>query len=398
MIWNSIGNFAYLFTQWLTTYLVTKILGFENAGVFSLAMSLCASFYTIASYGMRTYQASDTSKEHKETTYIYSRILTSVLSFIVCMIFIFSNPYNLYQRTTILIYMVFKVTEAMIDVYHGIDQLNMRMDLIGKSFLLRSLINSILFIVTIILTKNLVLGLLIMCLSSFIVQIAYDQKKTRQFYVKEQVEFNLIKKLLIISFPIMIYTFMFTTFTSIPKYYIEKVCGSNALGIYASISLPVIIVQVLATYIFAPFVTVFANQINNKDFQSFKKLFLKITLALVMLSIIAIVGSKILGEFGLKLLFGKEIEQYINLLIPLVWCTIVTAYSWFLTTIVTVIRNFKILLLSGTVATLFCLIFSKRFVVKFDLNGASYITIVSYLIQIAFMLTYICYYLRKHKS
>ena len=200
-------------------------MGFENAGIFSLAMSLCASFYTIASYGMRTYQASDTSKEHSASTYITSRVLTCLLSLIVCIIFILLNNYSLYQTACILLYMTFKISEALIDVYHAIDQLNMRMDIIGKSFIIRSILTSAIFIAIICITKNLLFGIVALSTFSFLIALFYDRKQAKKFYVKKKTSYILLKKLLVAAFPIMVFTFIFTTFTTIPKYFIENIYG-----------------------------------------------------------------------------------------------------------------------------------------------------------------------------
>ena len=59
MVWYAGGNLVYLVCQWLVTVLVTKLGGFGDAGVLSVAMSVSATFQTLAMFGMRNFQVSD---------------------------------------------------------------------------------------------------------------------------------------------------------------------------------------------------------------------------------------------------------------------------------------------------------------------------------------------------
>lgn len=398
LIWNSVGNFTYLFAQWITTYLVTKVLGYDNAGIFSLAMSLSNTFSTFALYGMRSFQVSDIKQEYNANTYIYSRIITCIVSMVICIIFTLLNSYGAFQTLCIIFYMIFKISETIIDVYHGIDQFNMRMDIIGKSYIYRGILANILFVVAIFVTNNLFFGIVALSIVSYLFIFLYDKIQAQQFYIKEKTSFNLVGKLLLKCLPVAIYTFIFTLFSTVPRYFLEKQLGKELLGIYASISLPVVLVQVFATYIFSPFTTIFADLYEKKDKKGFKILFFKITGVLVLLAVVCLIGAMIFGSFGLRILFGEDILEYNYLLIPLVVCTILTAFSWFVFTIIIVIRNFKALNITGAISAIVCLCGSSIFIEKFGLNGATYINALSLLVQIILMLIFIFIYLNKNSE
>ena len=59
IIYNSIGTFTYLFCQWLITFIVVWIAGYNTAGIFSLAMSITTTFSIFSTFNMRNYQSSD---------------------------------------------------------------------------------------------------------------------------------------------------------------------------------------------------------------------------------------------------------------------------------------------------------------------------------------------------
>ena len=64
VLWNTIGTLYYLGMQWLTTVLVVRISGsYEDAGIYSLAVSITNIFYIIAMYNVRNFQVSDYKNE-----------------------------------------------------------------------------------------------------------------------------------------------------------------------------------------------------------------------------------------------------------------------------------------------------------------------------------------------
>ena len=88
ILWNAFGNLFYLGVLWLFTVLVTRKMGFEQGGVFSLALSVSAVFQALALFGTRNYQVSDLKAEFSDQSYLEARIITCAASFIVCIGFV----------------------------------------------------------------------------------------------------------------------------------------------------------------------------------------------------------------------------------------------------------------------------------------------------------------------
>ena len=154
IIWNSLGSIFYLGCQWLITVLVVRLSGVAEAGILSLAMSVSNIWYCFAVYGMRNFQVSDAINKYNDGTYIISRIVTGVASLAGCIIYIMVIPYDSYQRECILLYFLYRLTEACFDVYAGIFQKNWRLDLAGKSMILRGTLTLISFIIVLKTTQN----------------------------------------------------------------------------------------------------------------------------------------------------------------------------------------------------------------------------------------------------
>ncbi|MGB4762507.1 MAG: oligosaccharide flippase family protein [Candidatus Saccharimonas sp.] len=387
VIWNSAGSFIYLFFQWLISYLVVILLGFKDAGIFSLAVAIASVAFAASIYGIRGYQVSDIRKKYSDKTYITTRLVTCILSVIGVGIYVSVSHYDLYTAICIMTYLAFKMSEAFVDVYYGILQRSMRMDFVGMSFILRGVIANTLFIICAILTNNLLLSITVLAISSYVLIYLYDYKKVKLFYKKELTNSSTkqITLLLIECLPLAIYTLLSNLIVAMPRVSLESIRGTEILGIYASIAIPAAIIQVVAGFVFAPVLTVFADHVDKRNFRLFHRLLFKILVYIFILSLAAIIIGAVVGDFGLKLLFGETISDYTYLFLPILYISSLTAFSWFIGLMLTVIREFKGLIISSVVAVAICLFGSSAFIHAFDINGASFVLITSLVAQIAIM-------------
>lgn len=398
IIWNSSGSFVYLLFQWLINYLVVILLGFKDAGIFSLAIAITSVAFASSLYGIRGYQVSDVTRKYSDKNYIATRIVTCFLSIIGVLVYLTLYRYDIYTTLCIITFLLFKISEAYVDVYHGIIQRGMRMDFIGKSFILRGIISNLLFIGTIILTKNLLLSICILAISSFILIFLYDRNRAKLFYEEpDSTSTKKITLLLVECLPLAIYTLLSNFIMSIPRISLESMKGTEILGIYASVAIPAAIIQVVAGYIFSPLLTVFAEHVNQKNFRHFHQLLFKTLAYILIFSIVAVIGGALLGRFGLILLFGEKISSYTYLFLPILYISSLTAFSWFMGLMLTVIREFKGLIIASVIATVVCLVGGGPFINYFGINGTSFILILALTLQIGIMSIFMAMGLRKIK-
>lgn len=377
IVWNTVGNFIYLFTQWLVSYIVVQFLGFESAGILTLATTISGVIIGISLYGIRGFQVSDIEGKYSDCTYKLSRLVTSLAALLVGILFIMSNGYSPYLCLCILIYLCFKITESVSDVYQGILQKAMRMDYIGISFILKGFVTLFLFVLAVFLLNDLFAGILILSVSSAAIVILYDMQKARRFSQNraDTVHLASIKALLWECLPIAAYVLIFNAISLIPRYFLELQLGTAALGIYGTIAMPVVIVQVSASFIFSPLTTPFAQHLSEGNTREFFSLLKKVLLFIAVLSLASLLGFGLLGDWFLLLLFGPKIEPYAYLLMPLVICTILVAVSWFLSTLLVVLRKLRALLLASILSLIVIVVGSTPFVTIFGYNGASFILI-----------------------
>ena len=174
MLWNSFGSITYLACQWLITILVVRLSsGYEAAGTLSLAMSVYNIFAPFAIYRMYTYQVSDVKRENTVGEYFAFRIITSSAALVCCLVYAaLTCPGS--ALLAIALYAIFKIVGLLIDVLHGLDQVNKRMDYIGKSLVIQGVLTLAAFCSVFAVTASLEFALASMAIVTVLVGVLYD--------------------------------------------------------------------------------------------------------------------------------------------------------------------------------------------------------------------------------
>ncbi len=382
IFYNSFGTMFYYGCQWLTTILIVRLSGYQDAGNYSLAMTFTAAFAIFALFNTRQYQVSDVKGEYSDKTYITSRYIAMGAAFLICAIGLLFNAYTPYQWGIILLYMVFKCVEAWVDVYHGICQKKGRMDFICYSFLMRGVLMIVSFCGLIYITGNLMYGVLAMTVSTFLVVFFYDRVMALKFVEKDRADFKALKTLMVILVPLVVVAVTNNLYISLPKYFLERYFDETVLGYYSSVATPSMIVQVGANTIFVPLITPLADKLLADDKKGFAGILKKVFLAFVVLSALAVIVSFLLGEWFLVQVFGEEIRPYAYLFVPIITTTLLISINACLFPVCTVFREIKGQLAVGILGILSSLIASMVLVKRYCMDGVVIALLITLGIQI----------------
>ncbi len=386
MLYNSVGSLTNLGCQWLTTVLVLRLGGYQAAGYLSLAMSITNIFYTIALFGMLSYQISDLKPEFVEKEYFTVKGFAILGATIFCLISSVWNGYELAQLLSILLYMLYRDLEAVQDTFYGIGQKAERLDLVGISKFLKGVFSLLLFVVLLLVFQSVQWAIAGLLVAVWITLLCYDRKFLGQWIAPEQpFQWEKAKLLFFRCFPAALSSVLYTVTLSMPKIYLEKTLGTELLGAYSSVGAPVLIVQVAASYLFIPLATPFAQYYERKDREKMKGLVMRFLGIVSVLVVVALLGVKFFGAWGLRILYGESILAYQSYLMPLTFCTILTALMLFLNMLMVVIRSFRGLLLSNILGLSTIFLSLPPLIDHFGDNGASYALILALVLQITVM-------------
>ncbi len=341
MLWNGVGNLLYVACQWVVTVLVTKLGNFYDAGVLSVAMSVTATFRTLALFGIRNFQVSDAEGKYSDTCYVGFRLITCTVALVGCMGFSLVVRYNAEQLLAILWFMMFHLSENFSDVLHGIAQKRDRLDIAGKSFAAKGVGLLAVFVLCYRLTGSLNLGLFAMAALSWSVTLFYDVFRVRRLASFALTErklqwFSLAKE----TVPLCVYLFLNAAIISVPKLILGEVCGEELLGAYSSIYAPALLIPVVLGYVYNPFAQIFGEHCKTKDRKAFLMLMAKLCAAIAAISALMMLAAAFLGDWALVLVFGDPIRPYVSFFMPILLAMAVCAFFSFFCMLATVLRDF----------------------------------------------------------
>jgi O-antigen/teichoic acid export membrane protein len=240
--------------------------------------------------------------------------------------------------------------------------------------------------VGLVVTHNLLLTLAIVSILNLLVAFGFDRIKTGKLENITPLINKRVFQLILTCVPLVIFSFLLSMENLIPKNLLESIYGVEELGIYASIASPTLVVQVVASVVFTPFLPRFTKMYLEGELDVFKRTFHNIILALGALGVIIIVGASILGRLGLRVLFGEMILEYYYLFMPIVLCTLLTAMIWIISSIVIAMRQIEKLLIGIVLDFGLCMCIAKPIIEQYNKNGVSIVQIISYTLLIGYMI------------
>ncbi len=379
MLWNSIGSLVYLGCNWLTTILVVLLYPtYEASGCLASAMAVGNVVATIVLFKVRAFQVSDIKKEFSSSDYIALRIICAiagiVFSLIYSLITVSSSAFE-----AAIAYSVFKILDSFVDVFHGIDQCHNRLDIAGISQMARGMLVLICFAGISVLTNDLTLAISAMALATLLIIVLFDVPFARKFDAIH-LEFNTrtILKLIIACAPGFASSVLATLVVSLSRQLFGLEFGTDQLGIYAAIATPAVIVQAMASYIYAPLLGPIAIASLNHEHKKIKIIIGKFFAALAVLTVFASAFFLLLGEPLFALIFGPNITPYVNLIQPVLLSTSITAAELFVLDILIVFRKRRAAILTCFLAFAVALLSIIPLSHALGMNGISVTICIAY--------------------
>ncbi|MCI8640681.1 MAG: hypothetical protein HFJ59_02240 [Clostridia bacterium] len=379
-IWNILGTGFNAFNSLFFMIVVTRINGVNDAGIFTIAFSTACILNIIGVYAGRIYQVTDQNKGITDKEYIINRIITTILMIMLVTIFSFVKGYSVFKFTIFLLLTIYKALEALSDVIYGILQKNEKLDIVGKSLLIKSIISVCIFIIVDIITKNIITSILSIILTNIIILLIYDIKISRNmidFSVKVKKENVLqIFKSGFFTFAI---AFLGMYVLNAPKYAIDSYLTENYQTIFGIIVMPATIIGLVAQFLIHPYLNQILDLYKKKNLKLLNKLILKLVIYILVFGTISSILAYFLGIQVLGLIYALDLSLYrAGLLIIIIASTLYTIgviYSSVLTTVRETFPQFVIYIYMSIFA--FCI--SNILTKILDINGAiwSYLGIMT---------------------
>lgn len=402
MFWNTFGSVYYQGCLWLLTVLVVRLSNnFQNSGYLALAMSIGNIMFALGSYNMRTYQVADVYNRFSFSTYIGFRLATDFASLAICLIYSFLICRSTSSFAICSAFILFKFDEAFVNVIYGYEQKLQRLDLVGKSYLIRGSFYLILFSIGLIFVQSLFVSISLMALCGILLTVFYDCSKVKLISGSLSLRPCLTKFDFIYLFktclPSVVALLISTFVVSGARQFFAISYGEEALGVYASVATPCVVIQVLAQNLYQPIIGPIAA-----DFRSGK---IANSLGKVKLAFLLVGGTGLFISISLSVfskpllvtLYGSSIASYVYLFFPVLIVSSLVACMGLLTDLLIVFGQMRLTLICNLIALVITMMVLPFACKEWCMNGINIALLAGFSLALAIGLFLMLFSLRGNR-
>ncbi len=298
MIWNMIGSFCYAFASMVLSFLVMRIAGEEQGGIFAFGFStLGQQMFLLAYFGIRPFQVTDVAGEYRFGDYRLHRWLTCGAAILLGGGYLLVCGYVPQKAWTLFLLIGYKVIDGFADVYESEFQRQGYLYLTGKSNAFRTVLSVGSFLLVLLASGQLLWG----CVAAIAAQgtgvFLFDVAVLRCLPgVKYQGEGKRLWPLTSATVLLFLSAFLdFYVFSS-AKYAIDAYMGDAASGYFNVIFMPTSIINLAAGFVIRPFLTTLSDSWNQKQFSAFARKLGQISAVIGILSVAAVLAVAVIGR------------------------------------------------------------------------------------------------------
>lgn len=383
-LWNLIGNLAFSGSSVLFTLIVTRLTSPIEADSFSLAYGIAAILVVVGMFQVRSYQATDVSFRHSFTSYFLARCISLTLMVLVFFPYLSISKIDLNEREKVAIialYVLFRMCEAISDLFQGLFQQHERLDIAGKSMTIRYTFSTIFLFILLYTIKSLVSSLTLLVVLNFLFVMGYDFVKARSF---ERIDFSSIefKSLLVDAcsilkncIPLFISGFLLAYIFNEPRIAIDMEIRLGHLiegtqRDYNILFMPVFFMS-LFILILRPLTTQLAIFWKDKEYKRFDGIIVKLLVIILGLGFVLTLVAYFIGTPILSVVFGLDLNRYKETLAILVFSGILYSIGIVFGDVMTVLRRQSYLLPVYLLMFVASKLTNLQFVQRSGLFGAS---------------------------
>lgn len=378
--WNTVSGLVMAFQSVVMLMILMRVCDVYTAGVFTIAYANANLFLNIGKYGVRNFQVSDVRCVFAFRDYALARAASSVAMMVCACAYLAwsatSFGYDANKTLVILFMCVFKLVDAVEDVYHGDYQRCGRLDVAGKVLTLRLVSTIAVFGGLVVGTADLLISLEISTLYTivfFFGSIWFVRRRYGMPKKKASGEASgRLKGLLKECFPLFLAAFLLFYIGNAPKYAIDACLGDAEQAYYGFISMPVFVVGLLASFVYSPIITSVSRMWGEGDKRGFARVFAQQMLIVAAITLVCDVATLVAGVPVLSVMYNTDLAPYLAELIILVSGGGFLALATLFTLGITIVRQQKKLIWGYVGVSVLALAASPWIVQNFGITGASW--------------------------
>jgi len=374
--WLVGGNFVFAFSQWVILILLARLTSQENLGQYSLALAIVTPFFAVSNLQLRPLYILDVNsiKKYNYASFYYLRIISSVFALICCLFW--GSSSNVFFLVLLLVGLL-KFFESYSDIIYAYYNAHDKTELISKSLFLKGIL-SIFAVAAGLYLFDFYTALTLFLSVYFFVWLFLDNL----YIVKAKEVNNFIFNFEILkpAIPMGISLGLVALQSTIPRLFLDKYAGIEAVGIFTVLSYFIIVGSIFINSI-CQYLSPKLTSAWNGDRKYFKKYLSMALLISGSLGVFAIICSIVFGEFILNLIYGPSYAAYKNELVLIMLAGLALYLATVLGYTLTAIGVVKQQVYLFSILLAVALLSSYIYIPNYGLVGGIYTLIISYIFQ-----------------
>ena len=370
-IWNTVGITLNSFNSLFFLVIINRINGVNIAGIFSFSFSVACLLYIVGIYSGRTFQVTDIKNELTDKEYLYHKCITCFVMMLIAFFFIFIKDYSMEKNIIIILLCLYKCFEAFSDTLYGYLQKNDELHIVGKSLVLKSVLGVLIFFIVDLFTKNLIFSCVALCLNSLVFILFYDVLQSKKYLLSKDANLENVIRLFRIGLSVFAFSFLAVYIVNIQKYIIDSLLQNYYQTVFGIIVMPGTIMSLCGQYIMAPLLNDVAKHYNQKRFDMFKNILLKIIRLLLLLGIVVEIAAFFLGIPVLNIVYAINLNEYQYDLMFIIFGAILYAIAGILSTALITMRKNNMQLLIYLISSVIGFCVSYLLINSIGIHGAT---------------------------
>ncbi|MFA9492920.1 lipopolysaccharide biosynthesis protein [Streptococcus sp. E17BB] len=381
ILWNMAGSVSTAAISVLLLIVVSRFLPASEADLFAFAYALGNMLVVIGLFQVRNYQATDIERRYSFQTYAVARIQTCLAMIIVASVYLLITSADEERATVVMLVTLYRLTDAVSDLYQGLFQQEERLDVAGKSLVYRNSLIFLIFTVVLFFTKRLEFALAALLITSVGMILLFDNIQSRQFSERIAPRQPLIDQvvnswsLLRENLPLFINGFLLIYIYNQPRYVLDRLylAGQVDAGlqtIFSILFMPAFVMNLMMLF-FRPLITDLALALSQRDVARFHILQRKLFLFLGLASFVVLLGAGIIGLPVLEVLYGVSLNEYWLSFMLLMLGGVLGSFVTAIDNILTAMRQQRVLVVAYGLAFVVAMLISAPLIGNKVLIGAA---------------------------
>lgn len=258
-IWNTASGVISAAQSAVILIFISRYLGVVEAGTFTIAYAIANLIGVFAKYGVRNFQVTDIEGQYAFSTYFMARIISVLGSIAFLTVYLLMQiewqKYTADKAVVIFAVCIWKLIDAVEDVFIGAYQGNGKLSVGACYYTLRLLASSVIYCGLIVCKFNLVYATAVTVFISSFVCICFGVVSFGKFNTPGNfVDCKSLLGLLKACFPLCIGSTLANYVGNAPKYTIDQHMNDSSQAYFGYIMMPAFVILLFSNFIYQPLV------------------------------------------------------------------------------------------------------------------------------------------------